>query len=52
MDQAIWATWYDLPEDGRDEYLDWLHGEYLPELQSKPGIPGRPTTVTLSAAPI
>ena len=42
MDQAIWATWYDLPEDlpdgGRDEYLDWLHGEYLPELQARPGI--------------
>ncbi|MFT5181752.1 MAG: hypothetical protein ACI8S3_001637 [Alphaproteobacteria bacterium] len=38
MDQAIWATWYDLPEDGRDEYLDWLHGEYLPAMQSKPGI--------------
>lgn len=38
MDQAIWATWYDLPEDGRDEYLDWLHSDYLPALQSKPGI--------------
>ena len=41
MDQAIWATWYDLPddlsEDGRDEYLDWLHGEYLPGLQARPG---------------
>lgn len=38
MDQAIWATWYDLPEEGRDEYLDWLHSDYLPALQSKPGI--------------
>ncbi|NNE86293.1 MAG: hypothetical protein HKN28_20205 [Alphaproteobacteria bacterium] len=38
MDQAIWATWYDLPEDGRDEYLDWLHSDYLPALQAKPGI--------------
>jgi hypothetical protein len=38
MDQAIWATWYDLPEDGRDEYLDWLHSDYLPTLQAKPGI--------------
>lgn len=37
MDQAIWATWYDLPDEGRDEYLDWLHGEYLPELQARPG---------------
>lgn len=38
MDQAIWATWYDLPDEGRDEYLDWLHSEYLPGLQAKPGI--------------
>ena len=38
MDQAIWATWYDMPEDGRDEYLDWLHSDYLPTLQAKPGI--------------
>ncbi len=38
MDRAIWATWYDLPDEGRSEYLDWLHGEYLPELQSRPGI--------------
>lgn len=38
MDNAIWATWYDLPEDGRDEYLDWLHGEYLPGLRSRPGV--------------
>ena len=38
MDQAIWATWYDLPEEGRDEYLDWLHGEHLPALQARPGI--------------
>jgi len=37
MDQAIWATWYDLPDEARDEYLDWLHGEYLPELQARPG---------------
>lgn len=38
MDRAIWATWYDLPSDGREEYLDWLHGEYLPSLQARPGI--------------
>jgi len=38
MDQAIWATWYDLPEAGRDDYLDWLHGEYLPQMQARPGI--------------
>ncbi len=40
MDNGIWATWYDLPEDGREKYLDWLHGDYLPGLQAKPGIAG------------
>ena len=42
MDNAIWATWYDLPDDlspaRRDEYFDWLHGTYLPEMQARPGI--------------
>lgn len=38
MDNAIWATWYDLPDDSRDTYLDWLHNNYLPELRERPGI--------------
>ena len=42
MDNGIWATWYDLADDanspGRDAFLDWLHGDYLPEIQSKAGI--------------
>jgi len=38
MDQAIWATWYDLPEEGRDDYLAWLHDDYLPGWQARPGI--------------
>ncbi len=29
-DRGLWATWYDLPENGRDNYLGWLHGTYLP----------------------
>ncbi len=37
MDQAIWATWYDLPSEGRDAYLAWLHGTYIPKLLKKPG---------------
>jgi hypothetical protein len=32
MDRALWITWYDLPEQGRDEYLQWMHTEYLPAL--------------------
>jgi hypothetical protein len=38
MDRGVWATWYDLPEDGADEFISWLHGTYLPALQSHPGI--------------
>ena len=37
MDRGIWATWYDLPEDGRDAYFDWLHGTHLPALCRRPG---------------
>jgi hypothetical protein len=34
---GLWVTWYDLPEKGRDAYLSWLHGKYLPELLKRPG---------------
>ncbi len=34
---GLWVTWYDLPEEGRDAYLSWLHGKYLPELLKRPG---------------
>ena len=37
MDRGIWATWYDLPEAGRDEYLSWLHEVHIPEALSRPG---------------
>lgn len=37
MDSALWATWYDLPADRTDEYLAWLHAEYLPQLRARPG---------------
>lgn len=37
MDRGIWATWYDLPEQGRDEYLTWLHRVYIPDMLSRPG---------------
>lgn len=38
MDRALWITWYDLPENGRDGYLAWLHGTYLPRQLERPGI--------------
>lgn len=36
-DRGIWATWYDLPGHGREEYLAWLHGTYLPAILKRPG---------------
>jgi hypothetical protein len=37
MDRGIWATWYDLPEEGREEYLTWLHEVHLPEALERSG---------------
>jgi hypothetical protein len=37
VDRGLWITWYDLPESGRDDYLSWLHGIYLPNLLKRPG---------------
>jgi hypothetical protein len=36
-DRGLWATWYDLPDNGRDAYLSWLHETYLPSLLKRPG---------------
>src|SRR5687768_8866272 len=37
MDRGLIATWYDLPADTESEYLDWLHGIYLPAMLRRPG---------------
>jgi len=37
MNEGLMATWYDLPDGGRDAYLDWLHTAYLPEVGMRPG---------------
>lgn len=37
-DRGLWVTWYDLPAEGRDAYLSWLHATYLPALLKRPGI--------------
>ena len=37
MNEAIWATWYDLPDEGREASLAWLHAHYLPFLTQQPG---------------
>jgi hypothetical protein len=36
LDRALWITWYDLPADGRDAFLTWLHGSYIPGLLANP----------------
>ena len=38
MDESIRIVWNDLPEDGKDEYLKWLHETYLPAVMARPGI--------------
>ena len=38
MDKAYWITWYNLPAEGRDAYLSWLHGHYIPVVLARPGI--------------
>ena len=37
MDRGIWATWYDLPEGGKEEYLTWLHTVHIPAMLARPG---------------
>lgn len=38
MNTGIWANWYNLPEQDRDEYLAWLHESYIPRVLSRPGV--------------
>ena len=37
MDKALWISWYNLPDDGRDAYLAWLHGTYIPAMLERRG---------------
>ena len=37
-DRGIWAAWYDLPDKGREQHLEWLHGTYIPKIMKKPGV--------------
>ena len=38
MDRGISVAWYDLPENGKEQYLEWLHGTYIPKLLKYPGV--------------
>ena len=37
MENAIWTTFYDVPDEGRDEYLNWFHEVHIPEKLSRTG---------------
>ena len=37
MDRGIWASWYDLPEEKREDYCAWLHGRHLPAMLQRAG---------------
>ena len=37
MDLGIWATWYNIPDESRDRYIEWAHSTYLPYLRQIPG---------------
>lgn len=37
MDRGIWASWYDLPEDKKEDYCAWLHGRHLPSMLRRSG---------------
>jgi len=38
LDRGLWISWYGLPDDGRDAYLAWLHGKFIPRMLKKPGV--------------
>lgn len=38
MDRGLWITWYNLPAEGREGYLSWLHGTYIPKILKHPGM--------------
>ena len=37
MEKAVWTIIYDFPNEGRDEYLSWLHEVHIPEALSRQG---------------
>jgi hypothetical protein len=38
IDQGLWISYYNLPDSGRDEYLQWLHSVYIPQILKVPGV--------------
>jgi hypothetical protein len=37
VDRALWITWYDLPDAGREDYFAWLKDRYIPQFLERPG---------------
>lgn len=37
-DRAYWLSWYNLPEQGRDDYLKWGHEVYMPKVVARDGV--------------
>ncbi len=37
MDRGIWAVWYDLRDEDRQNFIDWLHQRYMPFLNAVNG---------------
>jgi len=40
LNSGFWISWYNLPAQGRDDYLAWLHGSYIPAVLKRPGVLG------------
>ena len=38
MDRALWISWYDLADTGRDAYSAWLQERYIPQRLAQPGL--------------
>ena len=38
MDNGIWATWYNLDETGKEDHINWLHNDYLPNILTHDGV--------------
>ncbi len=51
MNLGIWANWYNLPEQGRDEYLAWLQEAYIPRILARPGVKSAAHYGSINGAP-
>jgi hypothetical protein len=38
LDRALWISWYDLADSGRDAYISWLQERYIPRRLAQPGL--------------